>query len=153
MMGLSVSILLSAWHEILKQCCISLVCNTNMSISSSRMRDLNLRHSGSFKKSVEEMEEGGFKKSKPERVAVLDKNFSFECVIGGEKEKVCIGSNGLIHKRLPAIALPEPTEFFSPRPASELEAAATKLQKVYKSYRTRRNLADCAVLVEELWLV
>eukprot|EP00253_Pinus_taeda_P014769 PITA_14769 len=31
------------------------------------------------------------------------------------------------------------------------EAAAVKLQKVYKSYRTRRNLADCAVLVEELW--
>ncbi|KAL5822465.1 hypothetical protein ACOSQ4_020365 [Xanthoceras sorbifolium] len=29
--------------------------------------------------------------------------------------------------------------------------AATKLQKFYKSYRTRRNLADCAVAVEELW--
>ncbi|KAF5822921.1 hypothetical protein HanRHA438_Chr01g0033211 [Helianthus annuus] len=30
--------------------------------------------------------------------------------------------------------------------------AATKLQKVYKSFRTRRKLADCAVLIEQIWL-
>ncbi|KAK8937051.1 hypothetical protein KSP39_PZI012247 [Platanthera zijinensis] len=29
--------------------------------------------------------------------------------------------------------------------------AALKLQKVYKSFRTRRQLADCAVLVEQRW--
>ncbi|KAG6735830.1 hypothetical protein POTOM_061501 [Populus tomentosa] len=32
-----------------------------------------------------------------------------------------------------------------------LDAAATKLQKAYKIYRTRRNLAGCAVVVDELW--
>ncbi|KAL0872699.1 hypothetical protein Bca101_022404 [Brassica carinata] len=51
----------------------------------------------------------------------------------------------------PTVTPPEPFVFFSPRPFTELDAAATTLQKVYKSYRTRRNLADCAVLVEELW--
>lgn len=31
------------------------------------------------------------------------------------------------------------------------DAAATKLQKAYRGYRTRRKLADSAVVVEELW--
>lgn len=51
----------------------------------------------------------------------------------------------------PTISLPKPEDFLSPCHPSELEAAAIKVQKFYKSYRTRRNLADCAVVVEELW--
>lgn len=35
--------------------------------------------------------------------------------------------------------------------SSPKHEAATKLQKVYKSFRTRRKLADCAVLIEQSW--
>ncbi|CAL0324987.1 unnamed protein product [Lupinus luteus] len=36
-------------------------------------------------------------------------------------------------------------------PSSPKHMAALKLQKVYKSFRTRRKLADCAILVEQSW--
>ncbi|KAM7497514.1 hypothetical protein LguiA_021928 [Lonicera macranthoides] len=35
--------------------------------------------------------------------------------------------------------------------SSPKHEAAIKLQKVYKSFRTRRKLADCAVLIEQSW--
>lgn len=38
-------------------------------------------------------------------------------------------------------------------PTNPKHIAAMKLQKVYKSFRTRRKLADCAVLVEQSWYV
>ncbi|CAA3026172.1 Hypothetical predicted protein [Olea europaea subsp. europaea] len=37
------------------------------------------------------------------------------------------------------------------KPSSPKHKAAVRLQKVYKSFRTRRKLADCAVLVEQSW--
>lgn len=39
----------------------------------------------------------------------------------------------------------------SAEPINDENMAALKLQKVYKSFRTRRKLADCAVLVEQSW--
>ncbi|KAI4345318.1 hypothetical protein L6164_012450 [Bauhinia variegata] len=36
-------------------------------------------------------------------------------------------------------------------PNNPKHEAAIKLQKVYKSFRTRRKLADCAILVEQSW--
>ncbi|KAK7278790.1 hypothetical protein RJT34_23826 [Clitoria ternatea] len=43
--------------------------------------------------------------------------------------------------------------FYSPlsEPQSHWNQAALRLQKVYKSFRTRRQLADCAVLAEQRW--
>jgi hypothetical protein len=42
-------------------------------------------------------------------------------------------------------------EYISPRPRVELDQAATTLQKMYKGLRTRRSLADGAIIAEELW--
>lgn len=42
-------------------------------------------------------------------------------------------------------------ELFPLDPSSPKHEAATKLQKVYKSFRTRRKLADCAVLIAQSW--
>lgn len=46
---------------------------------------------------------------------------------------------------------PSKAHYISPRPHTQLDDAATKVQKLFKGHRTRRNLADCAIVIEELW--
>ena len=45
----------------------------------------------------------------------------------------------------------EANEHITNEPESIQHEATVQLQKVYKSFRTRRKLADCAVLAEQRW--
>ncbi|KAK4366258.1 hypothetical protein RND71_014138 [Anisodus tanguticus] len=145
-MGLSLSIHLSAWNEILRHSYLIFPDTMGRAIARSvsierKNGELSLRTLSFKEKDAKNVIKSDYSEESVKHEKQKLKTYApiTSLVVDNEKMEV------------PRISIPEPFVFSSPRPVTELDSAATKLQTVYKSYRTRRNLADCAVVVEELW--
>ncbi|KAL4589497.1 hypothetical protein LXL04_002404 [Taraxacum kok-saghyz] len=149
-MGLSLSLLSSAWEEILDHSYLILPYELNI---GSKTDCFIKSESDTISKEPEESNVDpsrkksiNMKNREPLKI-MLETTLSFKNLVQDFKKPESRNTN----LKRGRVGSPGATIFFSPRPVSELNAAATTVQKIYKSYRTRRNLADCAVVVEELW--
>ncbi|XP_040376012.1 IQ domain-containing protein IQM1 isoform X2 [Oryza brachyantha] len=114
-----------------------------------------LERSLSFKNWEAAAEEAAAAARGPEQVAVPPTETASGCINGARPGVLLLQSPKARQGDAAAAALSPAQaaliEFFSPKPRAELDQAATKVQKLFKGHRTRRNLADCAIVIEELW--
>ncbi|KAF5812134.1 hypothetical protein HanXRQr2_Chr04g0189181 [Helianthus annuus] len=153
-MGLSLSLLSSAWELILKHLPYDLENLENRLPSESFNKsesEYEITSQVSSPTSSKRRNTISLSSSSEPLKVMLQTTLSFKNLVQEIKNLTPDNPNLETGHLGPANPLPEPVVFVSPRPVSELNAAATTVQKIYKSYRTRRNLADCAVVVEELW--
>nr|GMD44549.1 IQ domain-containing protein IQM2-like [Ipomoea batatas] len=87
---------------------------------------------------------------------LVEKTVSFNGRDGLMISNVCVKPRLEDELKSVAIGVEKNTEMGTPKSpvvytSNPKHEAAIKLQKVYKSFRTRRKLADCAVLIEQSW--